>query len=175
MQKTLIMLSFLTFITGSCKQTTLKDGETYSIWETAHRSFNDENGFEVSETSLHIDFKFIKLLPTPVKTIIAYYSILPPNKRPIGYERDLAQALGAFATLEEAQQTLLKNWSNLEPALNYFPATLRLKKTKQSYFFEVYGAYGFVNDVYVHGYIYEFIIDKNGKITCQGATNLTNL
>lgn len=162
------MLSFLTFIANSCKQTTLKDNETYSIWETMHYSFNDENGDEASDTSMKIYYGFIKSLPIPVKSIIAHFSIFISNE----YAHDLAQALGNFATLEEARQTLLKNWSEVEPILKGCPTTLRMKKMSQSFFFDVYGAYGFVNDVYVHGYTYEFIIDKNEKITFQGATEI---
>jgi hypothetical protein len=52
----------------------------------------------------------------------------------------LARALGDFATLKEAQETLLKNWNGEEIVLkDYkdlpFPADLRLNKKKQSYFF----------------------------------------
>ena len=182
MKKTLIMLSILTFMASSCKQTALKDGETYVIWEqtTLHETFLDENGFEVCQTSTYsyADYKFIKSLPKPVKTIIACYSasdetILMVNT-PQGLHT-LSQALGNFATLDEARQTLSKNWSGEKPFWIRYPVTLKLKKMNQSYFFEVYEPphqkETMLDIHYIRHYTDEFIIEKCEKITYQGSTH----
>ena len=149
----------------SCKRTTIKDGETYDLWAEMHSSIVDENGFEASRTSMFVNCDLIKSLPTPAKTIIVRYSVFMPHY--YSQEREhLAKALGNFATLEEAQQTLLKNWNCEEIVFNDNEVNnLRLQKTKQSLYF--------TTNVRSDGsYTTHFYIEADGTILCQVTTKM---
>ena len=147
----------------NCKQATIKDGETYDLWAEMHESFNDENGFEICRNSLYVNTDLIKSLPTPVKTIIARYSVFMPNN----YNDEpklLAQALGNFATLEEAQQILLKDWNCEEIVFNDGEVNnLRLKQEQQSFSFTT-------NESWHTSYTTRFYIEADGTILCQVTT-----
>jgi len=100
---------------------------TYFVWSTLN--LMRTNGTE--QWYFAPNYGLIQSLPTPVKTIIARYTMFIPDYLLAGKtESKLARALGNFATLKEAQQTLLKNWNgeNLT-LLSGFPASLQFTET----------------------------------------------
>ena len=180
MRNTIILLSVFTLIACG-NSAVIKDDKTYQIWQVM--TIYDNDGMTIKSYSLSVDTTLVKSLPMSVRTIVARYSMFLPDYftelRENGliildvgtWKNDkltLARALGDFATLQEAQETLLKNWNGEEIVLkDYkdlpFPADLRVNKQKKSYFF--------TRCPMTEGAIMtnwnktdEFEIDANGKI-----------
>ena len=137
---------------------TIQDTTNYTVWTTYNVHYDDGERY-----SFRPNNELIQSLPVSVKTIIARYTMFLPDYLFEEEEEtvlNLAQALGDFDTLEEAQQTLLKDWKGENIVMfSGFPAYLEFKETEQSLFFEYGAMYGRerVAD--------EFKIDKNGRIT----------
>jgi hypothetical protein len=135
----------------------LKNGETYTVWSTLHLILLDDT----EKDELEINKELIQSLPQPVKAIIVRYAALIPDYILLEQESALAQALGGFATLKEAQETLLKTWNSDElTILSGYPAVLQCRETADALFFEHKSMYGreSITD--------KFQIDRAGHITC---------
>ena len=91
------------------------------IWATMRARVKGEAG-EVYKLSI-IGRDFIKECPPEIKTIIAFYSKLYLTEE----KETLALALGDFATLKEAQDTLLKDKES------YFAAVKKQDYTKGTF------------------------------------------
>jgi len=135
---------------------TLSNDEEFTIWTTLN--VHNIDGTEHHE--FDVSYKFIELMPIPIKTIIARYTaFIPTYLLDEDTELKLAQALGDFSTLKEARNTLLKDWTGSGLTVPHgITAFLRVKETEESLFFEHSAMYGNkITD--------EFNISKNGKIT----------
>jgi hypothetical protein len=127
-----------------------------TIWSTVHLNYTD--GTEADDTFIP-EPDFIRKCPIAVKTIIAYFSTY------IDFDKDnnlkLAQALGKFATLQEAQENLLHNkeeiFKNIERERAYY-ANLVIDIGNNLVSFEFTNPWGSRIKTYV------FRISKNGDI-----------
>ena len=159
-------MATITFFTSSCggqikhsDMETIQNDTNYTIWTTYNMHFDDGERYSLSPNN-----ELILSLPVSVKTIIARYTMFLPDYL---FEKEeetalyLARALGNFDTLEEAQQTLLKDWKGENIVMfSGFPAYLEFKETEQSLFFEYGAMYG------RERVVDEFKVDKNGQIAC---------
>ena len=124
MKKPIIILGIIALIAGSCGvQTTNKQisnidnnnnnmnryqNKFEMVWGEMNVRYRNEQGFPAEKGRLAVSYD-IKELPPEIKTIIAFYTqFIPAYVRGEGTE-DLANALGNFSTLEEAQTVLLKD------------------------------------------------------------------
>ena len=128
------------------------------VWTTTNTRHIDG----VERYHLGVCADCIAQMPAPVKVIIARYTaFLPDYLLDEETELIIAQALGDFSTLQEARQTLLKDWTGEDLVIpnSALPFFLKLKMTENLLFVERSGVYGrTITD--------EFIIDENEKITC---------
>jgi len=104
-----ILFGILLFMIFSCNEP-LKHNRVYHVWSTLHVSWSDDyTGPTDCREGLSPDYDFIKSLSLPYRKIIAYYTIragyISPCKDVL-----LAEALGQYATVAEAQSSLLKDW-----------------------------------------------------------------
>ena len=139
---------------------TIQDNINYTVWTTYNLHFDDGERYSLSPNN-----ELILSLPVSVKAIIARYTMFLPDYL---FEKEeetalhLARALGDFNTLEEAQQTLLKDWKGENIVMfSGFPGTLEFRETEHSLFFEygtMYHGRERVTD--------EFKVDKDGRIAC---------
>jgi hypothetical protein len=154
MKKIIILFTAICMLTG-CKPTTENVDETYGLWAEMSQSLVDGTG----NNSLYVNTELIKSLSAPAKKIIARYSVFMPDY----YSEEcnsLAQALGNFSTLEEAQQILLKDWDCDEIIFNDNEVSnLQLRKTEQSLYF----TYNAIGD---ESYTTHFYIEDDGTILC---------
>jgi len=77
---------------------------TMNVWMKADPDKGKMGSYEVTKFAF-IGYDFVKNSSLEIKTIIAFYSKLYIN----GEERGLAEALGNFTSLKEAQEQLLRN------------------------------------------------------------------
>ena len=147
-KKLIICLATISFCISSCggqikhsDMETIQNDTNYTIWTTYNMHFDDGERYSLSPNN-----ELILSLPVSVKTIIARYTMFLPDYL---FEKEeetalyLARALGNFDTLEEAQQTLLKDWKGENIVMfSGFPAYLEFKETEQSLFFEYGAMYG---------------------------------
>jgi len=143
--------------TKSCDMETIQNDTTYTVWTTYIYEGKDTNGNYTNWSKLHVNPDLVQSLPISAKIVIAYYSTFIDFGLDKKAELDLAQALGEFTTLEEAQQTLLKNWKGKNNSIKGHIYTLNLRRTKQSFFFEYSVDY---NEKKTE----QWKIDKNGKL-----------
>ncbi|MCL1938606.1 MAG: hypothetical protein FWF52_09460 [Candidatus Azobacteroides sp.] len=133
----------------------LPNDKEFTIWSTPNLIYDNGEKYDFK-----VSYDLIELMPMPIKTIIARYTaFLPSYLLDEHTELEFAQALGGFSTLEEARNVLLKDWSGEDLGVrSYFPASLIMKKTKESLFFEYCAMYGDkITD--------EFKISESGKIS----------
>ena len=145
---------------GQIKHTnmaTIQNDTTHTVWAT----YNFE-GESANWSELHVNYEFIQSLPAPAKNIIARYSAFLPPYLDEAIELNFAQALGGFTSLEEARQTLLKDWEikNISVEGRIYIYDLKLTTTKQTLSFEYLVDYN-------KKIIDKFKIDENGKINAQ--------
>ena len=110
MKVKIILIGILLFMIFSCDGQRLKNNRVYHVWSTLHVSRSDDyTGPTDCREGLSPDYDFIKSLSLPYRKIIAYYTTragyISPCKDAL-----LAEALGQYTTLTEAQNTLLKDW-----------------------------------------------------------------
>jgi hypothetical protein len=106
-----------------------EQGFSCPVWTTSH-----ENGSEPKST-LHINYELIRSLPQEIKAIIARYTTFIPYLLDKEIKRNLAQALGSFRTLEEAQKALLKHGDSEEVVFRRVrPEVLSIQKNKHIFF-----------------------------------------
>jgi hypothetical protein len=150
------MLSIIIF-----SSTTLHGGEPMktnaTIWTTMHITKKDGEADRV----VFPDIDFIKNCSPELKIIIALYS-----QCLIAESELLANALGNFSSLNEAQKTLLKDkehfFENVKPEI-LPPAMLQVEINNKTISVKFYGGWG--NDV---TRIDKFKIQDNGKIEYIG-------
>ena len=124
------------------------------IWEIIHE--DDEKNY------IKINSEYISTLSTEIKSIIAFYSTFIPEYflKYNNTEKILANALGNFSTLEEAQSILLYN-----TIIDYrmpnedFPHTLIMKIKNDRIIFE-----GFLYKNKSRKIINEYILGNDGII-----------
>jgi len=162
-QNKLLLSVYLTLISVLCDAQTgnnntnmLENEKTYNIWTTYHLIFDKS---EADELEIE-NYEFVKSLPQAAKVIIARYSVLVRDWDK-ETSHNLAQALGDFATLENAQNSLLAGWDDKQFAdrgYTVYPSSLQMRKTDKSLFFEYPSAWRNENIVD------EFKIDNEGHI-----------
>ena len=90
----------------------IEENKTYMIWAEMNVHYINDMGYQAERAELAIYPDFIKQLSPEIKTIIAFYSkyirFLPPGENTV-----IANALGNFLTVEDAQAELLKNREEL--------------------------------------------------------------
>ena len=136
---------------------TIQNDTTYTVWTTYTCEGIDANGNYTNWSEFHVNPDLVQSLPISAKIVIAYYSTFIGFGLDKKAELGLAQALGEFTTLEETQQTLLKNWKGKNNSIKGHIYTLNLRRTKQSFFFEYFVDY---NEKKTE----QWKIDKNGEI-----------
>ena len=141
----------------------------FTIWSTIHSNHQNEITGEYWETDeLFIEnIELIKKTSIEVKTIIAFYSKQYLHQDYYLYTNNidsiLANALGNYTSLQEAQGILLKNkekYFNNFPKryLRDYPAILKIEIEKSLISLELSGVWG------SHIGIDEFKIKNNGEI-----------
>jgi len=143
--------------TKCCDMETIQNDTTYTVWTTYIYEGIDDNGNYTNWSKLHVNPDLVQSLPISAKIVIAYYSTFIDFGLDKKAELGFAQALGDFSTLEEAQQTLLKNWKEKNNSIKGHIYTLKLRRAKQSLFFEYPVDY---NTKMTE----QWKIDKNGKL-----------
>lgn len=82
------------------------ENKSYLIWSIMNVHYKNEQGFQAERSQLAIHQDFIKQLSPEIKIIIAFYSKYLSFSPGIEL---LADALGSFQSLKEAQEILLKD------------------------------------------------------------------
>lgn len=156
---TLLFFVLLFSKSGALKSQNMQDHiETIEngIWFTTHLI-----GEYDSVDELTINYHIVEALSINEKKIVAYYSaFLYPSLLEESKDRELAQALGNFSTLEEARQALIKNWTAEIPKC--MPYTLKIKLSANTITVKHYYAYDNKN------VIDEFKINSKGNIKFIG-------
>jgi len=146
--------------TSSSGTSVLEDGKTYEIWNTLHLILL--NGTERDDIQVSA---IVRSLPREAKIIIARYSKILETGWSEASSRDLARALGDFASLSEAQKALLKDWDDKSfmDSRNYpiYPSSLQIRKKGKSFFFK-YNSTGGRDKLITD----EFKIGPGGRIVC---------
>ena len=100
-------------LTISCHEQSnrMTNNKTYLVWTYYHEFGRDTSTGNNQEAEvLSADRDFISSLPKELKIIIAYYSTRIDDHVLEVDSMYLAESLGDFSSLEEAQSTLLKDW-----------------------------------------------------------------
>ena len=141
----------------------------FTIWGTIHSNHHNEITGEYWETDeLFIEnIELIKNSSIEVKTILAFYSKQYLHQNNYLYTNNvdsiLANALGNYKSLQEAQEILLKNKEHFfinfpKRELRDYPAILRIEIAKSLIILELSGVWG------GHIGMDEFKIKNNGEI-----------
>jgi hypothetical protein len=152
----------------------IKFSENSTIWSLGYSNDADEDGYTYEYSGLKVNHDFIAGLPVEIKTIIAYYSTFVPLHeflKEICKTNDiiLANALGNFSTLEEAQRILLENKKGTFEKINFsnkkYPNILNIKIidneiTCEYSLEEIYHTHSGTNEIKVD----RFIKNNNGII-----------
>jgi len=115
----------------------IEDGVEYGLLANVHKT-----SARGESDVLYINSEFIKSLPVELRAIIARYSAhLAPYCLTDRASAELAQALGSFDTLQQAQDSLAevwsKTWSGNEPKVeSNFITALHLKRVGNALFFK---------------------------------------
>lgn len=166
----LLVIVMLLALTTSCGKKTkevrhshtgaMKIDETYVVWKSSERYGFDEEGFRVVKEGVgQCDTSFIRLLPRPVKSVIAWYALCIPDSMWRKEEHlALVRSLGNFSSLEDAFRTLSQNSEINFPIPEFTPFSLSIQETDSSLIVEYYTKWGILS-----GYD-EYRINKKGDV-----------
>ena len=149
------------------KQYRIENNRVYEIWATMTVSPSEEAFKTAMRTGEDIgglspDYDLIEALPLNYKKIIAYCTLKAGY---ISNSKDtlLAQALGQYGTLKEAQDSLLKDWKYFEILIDdYYIHCLEIMRSGNKVVILLPGDEPFLRDIHI------FDIDKSNEIIYLG-------